>query len=101
MYYLFRVLRQIRLRSEKIACCRTIFAARFDSSLTCTRYFCSACGAHLALFTTLSPHTLDVTIATLDHPEQAPADRHIWTQSQLPWLQVDVHLPQEQQEHID
>ncbi|MDQ7983854.1 GFA family protein [Pseudomonas sp. G34] len=75
--------------------------ARFASSPTCERYFCPNCGAHLALFTTLSPSSLDVTIATLDHPEHAAADRHIWTQSRLPWLEVDPSLPQEQQERID
>ncbi|HLA30878.1 MAG TPA: GFA family protein, partial [Pseudomonas sp.] len=58
------------------------------------------CGAHLTLFTSLSPTTLDVTIATLDHPEQAPADRHIWVQSRLPWLHLDPQLPEEQQEQI-
>lgn len=75
--------------------------ARFASSPTCERYFCPNCGAHLALFTTLSPNSLDVTIATLDHPEHAAADRHIWTQSRLPWLEVDPSLPREQQEQID
>lgn len=75
--------------------------ARYASSPSCTRYFCPTCGAHLALFTVLSPQSLDVTIATLDHPEQAPADRHIWTQSRLPWLQVDTHLPEEDQECIE
>ena len=75
--------------------------ARFASSPSCKRYFCSGCGAHLALFTTLSPQSLDVTIATLDHPEQAAADRHIWTESRLPWLEVDPRLPEELQEHID
>ncbi len=75
--------------------------ARFASSPSCERYFCPNCGAHLALFTTLSPNSLDVTIATLDHPEHASADRHIWTQSRLPWLEVDPSLPREQQEQID
>lgn len=72
----------------------------YASSASCTRSFCPHCGAHLTLFTDLSPQTLDVTIATLDHPEQAPADRHIWVQSRLPWLQVDPQLPEEQQEYI-
>lgn len=72
----------------------------YASSATCTRSFCPTCGAHLTLFTRLSPETLDVTVATLDHPEQAPADRHIWVQSGLPWLQVDPQLPEEQQELI-
>lgn len=70
----------------------------FKSLASCRRYFCADCGAHLALFTSLSPHTLDVTVATLDEPEQAPADRHIWVGSRLPWLRVDPQLPEEDQE---
>ncbi len=72
----------------------------YASSATCTRSFCPTCGAQLTLFTRLSPDSLDVTIATLDEPALAPADRHIWVQSRLPWLHLDEHLPQEQQEHI-
>lgn len=72
----------------------------FASSASCTRYFCGDCGAHLALFTDLSPDTLDVTIATLDEPEQAPANRHIWVGSRLSWLTVDPQLPEEDEELI-
>lgn len=75
-------------------------ATEFASSASCTRSFCPNCGAHLCLFTTLSPQTLDITVATLDQPELAPADRHIWVQSRLPWLHLDEQLPEEQQEQI-
>lgn len=75
-------------------------AKQYASSASCTRYFCPECGAQLALFTSLSPGTLDVTVATLDNPERAPADRHIWVQSRLPWLTLDPELPDEQQEFI-
>jgi len=51
--------------------------ARYDSSPTCARYFCGNCGAQLALVTHLSPDSLDVTIATPQPPEQAPAQRPI------------------------
>jgi hypothetical protein len=74
--------------------------AEYASSASCTRYFCPGCGAQLALFSTLSPTTLDVTVATLDQPELAPADRHIWVQSRLPWLHLDEQLPEEWQEQI-
>ena len=74
--------------------------AQYASAESCTRYFCNQCGAHLALFSRLSPQTLDVTVATLDHADLAVADRHIWTDSRLPWLQVDVHLPEERQEYL-
>ncbi|WP_172148261.1 MULTISPECIES: GFA family protein [Pseudomonas] len=73
---------------------------QYASSASCTRSFCPTCGAQLTLFTTLSPQTLDITVATLDQPELAPADRHIWVQSRLPWLHLDEQLPEEQQEHI-
>ncbi|NRH27438.1 GFA family protein [Pseudomonas sp. MS19] len=73
----------------------------FASSSSCVRSFCADCGAQLALFTTLSPNTLDVTVATLDTPELAPADRHIWVHNRLPWLQLDTHLPEEHEEDID
>ncbi len=72
--------------------------AHYASSASCTRYFCATCGAQLALFTQRSPNALDITVATLDHPEQAPANRHIWVASRLPWLRVDPQLPEEQEE---
>ncbi|MNY53144.1 Glutathione-dependent formaldehyde-activating enzyme [compost metagenome] len=59
------------------------------------RYFCGNCGAQVALVTQLSPETVDVTVATLDHPELAIPERHIWTDNRLPWLHLDTHLPSE------
>lgn len=67
----------------------------YDSGPTCVRYFCNNCGAQVALFSRNSPETMDVTIATLDRPELTPAHRHIWTDSRLPWLHLDEHLPGE------
>ncbi|MES2819205.1 MAG: GFA family protein [Pseudomonadota bacterium] len=72
----------------------------YASSASCRRYFCGQCGAQLTLFTDHSPATLDITIATLDHPEQAPADRHIWVASRLPWLSLDPQLPEEYEESV-
>mgnify|MGYP006152177287 CR=1 FL=1 len=74
--------------------------AQYDSSASCVRYFCANCGAQLALVTRLSPQSIDLTIATLDHPEHAPAERHIWTDSRLPWLHLDEHLPGEAEETL-
>ncbi|WP_252272085.1 GFA family protein [Pseudomonas subflava] len=75
-------------------------AAAYASSASCTRYFCAHCGCHLSLFTTHSPETLDLTVASLDHPERAPADRHIWVGSRLPWLHLDENLPEEAEERL-
>lgn len=65
---------------------------------SCTRYFCGRCGAHVALITLHSPKTIDITVSTLDRPQLAPPRRHIWTDSRLPWLHLDEHLPGESQE---
>lgn len=67
---------------------------------SCTRCFCGDCGAHLALFTTHSPESVDVTVASLDEAGQARPDRHIWTGSRLPWLHLDPQLPEEQEEAL-
>lgn len=75
-------------------------AAAYASSASCIRYFCSHCGCHLALFTSFSPDSLDITVASLDQPEQVPADRHIWVRSRLPWLQLDPQLPGEDEESL-
>ncbi|WP_434708903.1 GFA family protein [Pseudomonas sp. R1-1] len=74
--------------------------ASYQSSDSCNRFFCSNCGAQLALVTSCSQNSIDVTIATLDQPELAPAERHIWTDSQLPWLHLDDHLPGEPEETL-
>jgi len=67
---------------------------------SCRRYFCGNCGAHVALVTTHSPESIDVTVATLDHPERVRANRHIWTSSRLPWLHLDEALPGESGESL-
>jgi hypothetical protein len=64
------------------------------------RYFCRACGTHLALFTTLTPESIDVTVGSLDAPEDHPPTRHIWVSARLPWWPDDA-LPKEEGETYD
>lgn len=71
---------------------------RYVAPASCTRFFCGDCGAHVALETTHSPLSIDVTVATLDRPGQVRASRHIWTGSRLPWLHLDEELPGEVEE---
>ncbi len=71
---------------------------RYVAPASCTRFFCGDCGAHVALETTHSPLSIDVTVGTLDRPEQVRASRHIWTGSRLPWLHLDEELPGEVEE---
>lgn len=67
--------------------------ARYKSSENAERTFCPSCGAQITFWSTRHPDDIDVTLGTLDHPEQYPADRHIWTSSQIHWLHLDEHLP--------
>lgn len=53
-----------------------------------------------ALITLHSPQTIDITVSTLDRPQLAPPRRHIWTDSRLPWLHLDEHLPGEFEETL-
>ena len=74
--------------------------AEYTSSNAAVRYFCPRCGSQLAFFTQLAPDTLDLTVATLDRPQDAPADRHIWVKNRLPWLSLDPQLPEEEEEQL-
>lgn len=71
----------------------------FRSSAHGRRYFCPGCGAQLALFTTKSPDTIDVTVATFRDPDRHPPDRHIWTEAKLAWCELG-RLPRERRETI-
>ncbi|MBJ9974570.1 GFA family protein [Pseudomonas sp. S75] len=73
---------------------------RYVAPASCTRWFCGRCGAHVALQTTHSEASIDVTVATMDRPEQVRANRHIWTGSRLPWLHLDEQLPSEEREQL-
>ncbi|AMA47655.1 GFA family protein [Pseudomonas monteilii] len=73
---------------------------RYTAPSSCVRCFCSACGAQVALLTQRSPDTVDVTVGTLDRPEQVRPRGHIWVDSRLSWLHLDEHLPGEQGETL-
>jgi hypothetical protein len=34
-----------------------------------------------------------IPVGTHDQPEKAPAERHNFTSEQIPWVQLDPHLP--------
>jgi len=54
---------------------------------------CGTCGTPITFTSTKFPGMTDVTLGSLDHPEDFPADMHIYTASRLPWLVLDAHLP--------
>jgi len=67
--------------------------AEYASSPHGRRLFCATCGTQIAFRSRLRPDDIDVTVASLDHPEQHPPGSHIWTESRLPWLRLDEDLP--------
>jgi hypothetical protein len=67
--------------------------ARYASSEKGERGFCPTCGSQISFRHADFPDEVDVTVATLDRPEDMPASLHIWTENRLPWLHLDEHLP--------
>ena len=67
--------------------------ATYRSSERAERRFCPACGSQLTFWSDAHPDEMDVSLGTMDHPEDHPADRHVWANSRLPWLRLDEHLP--------
>lgn len=74
--------------------------AEYRSSDHAVRFFCPRCGAQLAFVSSREPSTIDITVVTLERPEAAAPDRHIWTKSMLPWVHLDDGLPREQGETL-
>ncbi len=67
--------------------------ARYRSSEIAERAFCKKCGSTLGVFEHALPEWSQVTLGSLDRPQDVSADDHIWTDSQIPWLKVDDGLP--------
>lgn len=73
-------------------------ARSYESPKGCVRYFCADCGAQMALWTELSPDTIDVSVTTLEHADRYPPKRHIWVGSRLAWVSLNDGLAQEDEE---
>jgi hypothetical protein len=67
--------------------------ARFRSSAQVTRSFCGRCGTPVAYQHDDSPGDIELTTATLDHPERLPPTREIWLSQKVPWAAADPALP--------
>jgi hypothetical protein len=75
--------------------------AEFASSEPVQRTFCAACGTPLTYRHTDSPHTIDVTTCSLDHPEAFPPTHHSWLSDNLPWVRFGDGLPAFQEWRTD
>jgi uncharacterized glyoxalase superfamily protein PhnB len=68
------------------------------SSAHVVRTFCGACGTQLTYAHDSSPESLDVTTASLDHPEAVEPTKEIWLVDKLPWVALNENLDHHRQE---
>jgi hypothetical protein len=59
---------------------------RLESSAAGARYFCSACGTHIACVNTSHPEVIDVTLGSLDAPDQFTPTLDVYEDTRLPWV---------------
>lgn len=67
---------------------------RYASNPAVLRQFCANCGTQLTWESDDLPDTIDVSIGSLDAPEQVAPKDHTWTSQRLAWLHVNDELPQ-------
>ncbi len=66
---------------------------RYASSPNVTRSFCGSCGTPLTYQRRDLPGEIDVSICSLDAPDELPPRTHIWTRHKLGWLALQDGLP--------
>lgn len=60
--------------------------AVYRSSACGERRFCPVCGSQVEFRDSAEPGWISLNSGTLDDPELAPPDRHIWTSSAVSWF---------------
>jgi hypothetical protein len=65
----------------------------YRSSQHAERSFCAACGSTLGMREDVLHDRVQVCIGSLDEPQRARIDDHVWTRQQLPWFEIDDALP--------
>lgn len=68
--------------------------ATFQSSDVGTRTFCPRCGTPLTFTSSDAPDELDITIASLDHPDSVPPKDNTWVRSKIAWVHLADALPE-------
>jgi hypothetical protein len=72
----------------------------YASSQNVRRTFCRRCGTPLTYQRLDLPDSIDVTVGSMDDPEQVRPEDHTWSQSQLSWIALGDHLPVYPRERI-
>ncbi|WP_229518563.1 GFA family protein [Massilia sp. PAMC28688] len=65
----------------------------YRSSAHGTRAFCPACGTQITFADDALPDEIDVSTCSLAQPAAAAPTSHIFTASQVPWMQLADGLP--------
>ena len=68
-------------------------STRHRSSDAAERGFCAVCGSTVSMHEAVLPDRVQVSLGSLDRPDLVRPDDHVWTSSQLPWLEVVDDLP--------
>jgi hypothetical protein len=61
---------------------------RYRSSAAAERGFCPVCGSTLSMHEAVLADRVQVSLGSLDRPDLVRPDDHVWTSSQLPWLEL-------------
>ncbi len=65
---------------------------RFRSSPEVVRTFCRTCGTSITYQHDHEQDVVELTTATLDHPERFPPIREVWLDHRLPWVVANDRL---------
>lgn len=68
--------------------------ALYQSSPGVERTFCGRCGTTLTYRADRFPGDIQITVASLDRPEDMPPANHVWTSERLAWVHLADDLPQ-------
>jgi hypothetical protein len=67
--------------------------AAYRSSARAWRHFCGNCGTPLTWREAEDPKFVDISIASLDHPEAAEPTLHLWAESRIAWFDTADDRP--------
>ena len=66
---------------------------RYRSSQYAERGFCPKCGSTLSMHEEVLGDRVQVTLGSLDEPNRAKIDDHVWTEDRIAWFEVKDELP--------
>ncbi len=65
----------------------------YRSSRYAQRGFCAVCGSTVAMREAVLADRVQVCVGSLDDPQLARIDDHVWTSEQVSWFKIEDDLP--------